>query len=84
MKNADVKKYLLTKFGDQIRFCTLTDQSKPKFFFHASITVEDLAPSHFHAKYSCKIFTQNGKKLRDIIILLKVDFGMENKFCDRN
>lgn len=76
VKNCEVKKFLLQVYDEQIQFCPSVRKYEPLLVFSSDLSRDDLA----RVIRSRNTVRDAGDILRKA--LLKVDFGLQDKFCD--
>ena len=76
MKNNELKAFLEEEFQTNIQFCLSESKNKSQFVYSSSISVKD-AINKLRSIDCVKNAAEHIRK-----VLLNVDFGLEDKFCD--
>ena len=76
VNNKELKLLLSNYFGNSIKFSKPTEANKPLMFFSSSLQTEEVAD----VIRSCNPVTECALLLRES--LKKLDFGLNDKFCD--
>ena len=74
--NHEVKRFLVEEFGDEIKICEPEQKNQSQFVFSSSVSVEDVvkSPRSLNAVKTAALEIRNA--------LLKVDFGLDDRFCN--